>query len=111
MPGPIDLHTHSSVSDGTETPAELVRAALAAGLGTVALTDHDTTAGWDEAARAAVEHGITLVRGTEVSARSGAVNVHLLSYLQDPDEPALVELFTRVRVSRETRAQRMVDLL
>lgn len=116
----IDLHTHSTVSDGTQTPSELVATAAGRGpawaladgpLDVLALTDHDTTAGWDEAARAAVEHGITLVRGTEVSARSGAVNVHLLSYLQDPDEPALVELFTRVRVSRETRAQRMVDLL
>lgn len=116
----IDLHTHSTVSDGTQTPSELVAtaagrgpaAALAGGpLDVLALTDHDTTAGWDEAARAAVEHGVTLVRGTEVSARSGWVNVHLLSYLQDPDEPALVELFERVRESRETRAQRMVERL
>src|SRR5690606_27719893 len=58
---------------------------------------------------AAVEHGITLVRGTEVCARAGSVNVHLLSYLQDPDEPALVERPERVRAARETRAQRFVE--
>ena len=51
--GPIDLHTHSSVSDGTETPTQLIRAAVAAGLGTVAITDHDSTAGWQEAFAAA----------------------------------------------------------
>ena len=53
MPGPIDLHTHSRVSDGTESPSELVEAAIASGLDVVALTDHDSTAGWDEARRAA----------------------------------------------------------
>lgn len=116
----IDLHTHSTASDGTQSPADVVATAagavrpdlLVAGpLDVVALTDHDTTAGWDEAARAAVQHGVTLVRGTEVSARSAGVTVHLLCYLQDPDEPGLRALFDAVRTSRETRARRMVERL
>ena len=65
----IDLHTHSRASDGTQTPTELVRAAKAAGLDVVALTDHDTSAGWDEATAAAYDVGITLVKGMEISAR------------------------------------------
>ena len=91
----IDLHTHSSASDGTEPPAGVVAAAAAAGLDVVALTDHDTTAGWDEASAAAREHGIALVPGTEVSALSRGVSVHLLSYLQDPADPALADVIAR----------------
>ena len=64
----IDLHTHSSVSDGTETPAELMATARAAGLDVVALTDHDTTAGW-AAAEAARPPGLTVVPGMELSCR------------------------------------------
>ena len=61
LEAPIDLHTHSSVSDGTETPSQLVRAAIDAGLSTVALTDHDSTAGWQEAFAAASGTGLTVV--------------------------------------------------
>ena len=59
----IDLHTHSSASDGTDTPAELMREAAAAGLDVVALTDHDAMSGWAEAQQAADEVGLTLVPG------------------------------------------------
>ncbi|MBO0899814.1 PHP domain-containing protein [Cellulomonas sp. zg-ZUI22] len=107
----IDLHTHSRASDGTQTPAELVTAARDAGLDVVALTDHDTTDGWDEAAAAARDVGVALVRGTEVSARSRGVSVHLLSYLQDPDRPALADELARARDSRVHRAQRIVERL
>jgi len=107
----IDLHTHSRASDGTQTPAELVTAARAAGLDVVALTDHDTTAGWDEAATAAREVGMTLVRGTEVSARARGVSVHLLSYLQDPEHPALADELARARESRVHRARHIVERL
>ncbi len=107
----IDLHTHSSASDGTERPADLVASARAAGLDVVALTDHDTTAGWDEAAAAARDLGIGLVRGTEVSARSRGISVHLLCYLQDPAHPALADELARARDSRVHRAERMVELL
>lgn len=89
----IDLHAHSSVSDGTQSPAELVRAAAAAGLDVVALTDHDTTAGWAEAAEAAEEAGLGLVRGIEVSTRHRGSAVHLLAYLTDAaDQPLQAEL-------------------
>ncbi|WP_273654001.1 PHP domain-containing protein [Cellulomonas fimi] len=107
----IDLHTHSSASDGTDAPADLVAAAADAGLDVVALTDHDTTAGWDEAADAAARHGVRLVRGTEVSARSAGISVHVLSYLQDPDVPALRDELERSRRSRVHRAEAMVELL
>ena len=83
----IDLHTHSSASDGTDTPADLVRAAKAAGLDVVALTDHDAMSGWAEAARAAEEVGITLVPGLEISTTFHHRGVHLLAYLPDPTDP------------------------
>lgn len=107
----IDLHTHSSASDGTDPPARVVADAAAAGLTVVALTDHDTTVGWEPAAAAAVEHGIALVRGTEISTRAHGVSVHLLSYLQDPTHPALLGEMDLTRESRLTRARRMAELL
>lgn len=110
-----DLHTHSRVSDGTDTPAQLVRAAADAGLGAVALTDHDTTDGWAEASAAleALPAGSRpkLVRGTEISVRADGVSVHLLSYLHDPQDPTLSAALARARDSRAHRARRMVDLL
>jgi 3',5'-nucleoside bisphosphate phosphatase len=105
----IDLHTHSSASDGTDAPGQVVADAAAAGLDVVALTDHDTTAGWAEAARAAERHGVALVRGMEVSARAGHVSVHLLSYLHDPAHPDLLIEIERTREDRVTRARRMVE--
>lgn len=108
----IDLHTHSRASDGTESPAEVIRSAARAGLDAVALTDHDTTSGWAAASRAAQEEGIMLVPGTEVSCQTeDGISVHLLSYLQDPQSPGLVEVMERARASRRTRAQRMVEMI
>ncbi|GAA1442756.1 PHP domain-containing protein [Leifsonia poae] len=106
--GPVDLHTHSSVSDGTETPAELVRAAAVAGLGTVALTDHDSTAGWADAAVAAAEVGVTLIPGMELSTRVEFASVHMLGYLFDPANEALVAETERIRSGRLRRAADMV---
>ncbi|KQY24468.1 metal-dependent phosphoesterase [Cellulomonas sp. Root485] len=107
----IDLHTHSSASDGTDAPAQVVADAAAAGLDVVALTDHDTTAGWPEAAAAARAHGIALVRGTEVSARAHGISIHLLSYLQDPTHPALTVELDKTRDARLNRARAIVELL
>lgn len=110
----IDLHAHSTASDGTLTPAELVAAGADAGLDVLAITDHDTTAGWlpAEEARPA---GLALVRGAELSCRwygqVPAIPLHLLAYLFDPTAPALVAELARVRRSREERAQRIVELL
>jgi predicted metal-dependent phosphoesterase TrpH len=111
----IDLHTHSSVSDGTDAPAALVAVARAAGLDVVALTDHDTTGGW-EAAEAARPAGLTLVPGMEMSCRwlpSGQrpVSVHLLAYLFDRHHPALAAERARLRTERLGRAERIVDAL
>jgi 3',5'-nucleoside bisphosphate phosphatase len=107
----IDLHTHSTASDGTQPPAEVVSSAAEAGLDVLALTDHDTTTGWEEAAAAATHHGIALVRGIEVSCQHEGISIHLLGYLHDPTSPGLLSELDRSRESRETRAQRIVDLL
>ncbi|WP_158863379.1 PHP domain-containing protein [Leifsonia sp. AG29] len=106
--GPVDLHTHSSVSDGTETPAELVRSAARAGLGAVALTDHDSTAGWDAAAAEAVRSGVTVIPGMELSTRIEFASVHMLGYLFDPTDEALVAETERIRAGRMRRAEDMV---
>lgn len=118
----IDLHTHSTESDGTDTPAELVAAAISAGLDVIALTDHDTTAGWAEAARAVRDDSATarlrVVPGAELSCRSPdgsgrEVTVHVLAYLFDPTSPALAQEQLRLRAERRERlhemAQRMAD--
>ncbi|MBJ6634628.1 PHP domain-containing protein [Streptomyces sp. I5] len=106
----IDLHTHSTASDGTDTPAELVRKAAAAGLDVVALTDHDTTRGHAEAL-AALPQGLTLVTGAELSCRLDGVSMHLLAYLFDPEEPALLAERELVRDDRVPRAKGMIAKL
>ncbi|MEO8829684.1 PHP domain-containing protein [Lapillicoccus sp.] len=107
----IDLHTHSRASDGTQTPAQVVAAAADAGLDVVALTDHDTTSGWVEAADAAASLGVGLVRGVEISCAHRGASVHLLGYLVDPAHPGLVAEFARARESRVTRLAAMVELM
>ena len=110
----IDLHTHSTASDGTDSPAGLVTAAAAAGIDVLAITDHDTTAGWDEAA-AALPAGMQLVRGAEFSCVSPTgrgdrdVAVHLLGYLFDPCHTAIVAEQTRLRAERVERLHRMTE--
>ena len=109
MPVGIDLHTHSTASDGTDPPAGLIAAAAAAGLHTVALTDHDTTAGWAEASAAALEHGVTLVPGAEISCLAGGIGVHMLSYLHDPAHAGLLAELAETRDDRLHRARWMVE--
>jgi 3',5'-nucleoside bisphosphate phosphatase len=110
----IDLHCHSTASDGTLTPAELVTAGAKAGLDVMAITDHDTTGGWRAAAEARPE-GLRLVRGAELSCRwygvQPSIPLHLLAYLFDPTEPRLAADLARLRDDRERRAQRIVELL
>jgi predicted metal-dependent phosphoesterase TrpH len=107
----IDLHTHSRVSDGTQPPGELVRAAASVGLDVVALTDHDNTAGWAEAAEAAEGAGIALVRGIEISTRYRGRGVHLLAYLPDPEDAALVAELGRILEGRDGRVPAMLARL
>ncbi|MER6557347.1 PHP domain-containing protein [Streptomyces sp. NPDC001027] len=106
----IDLHCHSTASDGTDTPAELVRGAAAAGLDVVALTDHDTTRGHAEAV-AALPEGLTLVTGAELSCRVDGISMHMLAYLFDPEEPALLAERELVRDDRVPRARAMIARL
>ena len=109
----IDLHAHSTASDGTDSPAGLVRAAARAGLDVVAITDHDTVRGWAAAAEAlrSAGEGRTLVPGAELSCRLGGIPLHLLAYLFDPDEPELARERELVRDDRVPRARAMVDKL
>jgi 3',5'-nucleoside bisphosphate phosphatase len=107
----IDLHTHSTASDGTEAPAVVVEQAVRAGLTTVGLTDHDTTLGWGEASDAARRLGIALVPGIEVSCSRRGRSVHLLAYLPDPAHAGLCDELERARTSRDTRLERMVELM
>ncbi len=106
----IDLHTHSTASDGTSSPQKLVQQAGAAGLQVIALTDHDTTAGWDAAAKA-LPPGLSLVRGAEVSCVHDGISLHLLAYLFDPQEPDLSAALDGLRRSRVGRAQEMAGKL
>ena len=107
----IDPHTHSAYSDGTDTPAQLLAAAARAGLDAIALTDHDTTDGWDEACAAVSATGVSLIRGAEISCSASGISAHLLAYLFDPANPGLLDVFRRTRQDRETRARRIVDNL
>ena len=104
----IDLHTHSAYSDGTDTPAELMEKARQAHLDVVGLTDHDTYAGWDEAAACVERTGVSLVRGVELSCAREGITVHLLGYLPDPANEALRAVQRRATESRLTRAQKIV---
>lgn len=107
----IDLHTHSRASDGTESPGELVRAAAAAGLDVVALTDHDTTDGLGEALAAGGELGIEVVPGIEFSAEHDRTSVHVLCYWMDPSNADLQAELRRLRDERFRRGELMVEKL
>ena len=104
-----DLHVHSSASDGTDPPAEVMRRAALAGLDVVALTDHDTVAGHAEARAAAGP--VMLLPGMELSCRLDGRSLHMLAYVFDPDQPDLAAELTRIRDDRVLRARAMVDRL
>jgi predicted metal-dependent phosphoesterase TrpH len=109
----IDLHAHSTASDGTDTPAELMVAAATAGLDVVAITDHDTTAGWIPAVEW-LPAGLTVIRGAEFSCRhladdGRAISLHVLGYLFDPDHEALKADRARLRENRRGRGRAIVD--
>lgn len=104
------MHSHSTASDGTCPPAEVMRRARAAGLDVIALTDHDTVAGHREA-REALPPGLTLVPGMELSCRLEGHSVHLLGYLFDPANQELAAERAKIRESRLRRAQAMVERL
>jgi 3',5'-nucleoside bisphosphate phosphatase len=107
----IDLHTHSSVSDGTDSPAGLVAAAAEAGLDVVALTDHDTFDGLAEAVDAGPRLGVRVLRGLEMSAQHHWSSVHVLGYGCRADDPALSAELARVREGRNGRVPAMLASL
>jgi predicted metal-dependent phosphoesterase TrpH len=115
----IDLHTHSTRSDGLDTPSQLVANAAKAGINVLALTDHDTVSGWDEARSKAIELGIGFVPGIEVTSvsdierfgRTIRISVHLLAYLPDPNHEALALVLGDTVATREARARAIVDKL
>ena len=104
-----DLHVHSTASDGTDPPAEVMRRAARAGLDVVALTDHDTVAGHAEAHAAAGP--VALLPGMELSCRLDGRSLHMLAYLFDADQPELAAELARIRDDRVLRARAMVDKL
>jgi predicted metal-dependent phosphoesterase TrpH len=104
-----DLHVHSTASDGTDPPAEVMRRAARAGVDVVALTDHDTVAGHAEARAAAGP--VALLPGMELSCRLDGRSLHMLAYLFDADQPELAAELTRIRDDRVLRARAMVDKL
>jgi 3',5'-nucleoside bisphosphate phosphatase len=110
MPG-IDLHTHSRESDGTNTVAENVALAIERGLAGIAITDHDTTAGYADADAAAAGTDLRIVPGIEFSAEYDGASLHVLAYWVDPANPALVAELRRLTDTRFRRGELMVEKL
>jgi|AMFO01.1.fsa_nt_gi Predicted metal-dependent phosphoesterases (PHP family) len=108
---PIDLHTHSTASDGTTAPAILVADAAAAGLTAVALTDHDTLAGIEEARNAAATVGITFVPGVELSVDHDGLKLHLLVYFLEPGAGPLQDRLAELRAGRDRRNRHILERL
>jgi 3',5'-nucleoside bisphosphate phosphatase len=106
-----DLHIHTTSSDGSWSPEEVVRAAAAGGLDVISITDHDTTSGVPAALAAAADEGIRVVPGVELSTTFGRRDVHLLAYFVDLDAPALREHQTLARGGRLRRIETMVSRL
>lgn len=107
----VDLHTHSTASDGIYTPAELLRQASEAGLRVLALTDHDTTNGIREAVEAARKLDIEFIPGIELNTDTGGGEVHVLGYFPELERPAFQAALQSLRHARELRGERMVELL
>ncbi len=107
----IDLHTHSNFSDGTDSPSDLLNKAMANGLTTLALTDHDTVAGWQEA-RDYLRPGLSLVLGSEISCQTtDGISVHMLGLLFDPENEALMTMMAQTRDNRIGRMHKIIARL
>lgn len=107
----IDFHTHTRFSDGSTTPTQNAALAAAEGIRGLAITDHDTMAGWDEAAEACAAKGLIFVPGIELSAEQEARSIHLLGYWVDPAHPGLRAECERLRWERSRRAMAILDRL
>ena len=105
----VDLHTHTSASDGTDTPEELVRKVAELGLVAVAVTDHDTISGLDEACVAGKRYGVAVVRGCELAVGSRFGELHILGLWLSPKPSAVTEALAGIREGRDARNREMVD--
>ena len=104
----IDLHTHTSYSDGTDTPAQLINKALAAGISIIGLTDHDSISGWQEATYA-LRTGISLVPGAEISCQTpDGISVHILGLLFDSNNSELMNTLEKTRENRHGRMEKII---
>ena len=105
----IDLHTHTNFSDGTDTPTELVNKALASGITTLAITDHDSISGRDEAI-SALRPGLSLVPGAEISCQTtDGISVHILGLLFDPNHVELINTLSKTRENRHGRMEKIIS--
>jgi len=105
----IDLHTHTNFSDGTDTPTELVNKALASGITTLAITDHDSLSGWGEAI-SALRPGLSLVPGAEISCQTtNGISVHILGLLFDPNHVELINTLSKTRENRHGRMEKIIS--
>jgi predicted metal-dependent phosphoesterase TrpH len=107
----IDLHLHTTASDGRSTPEQLIQRAVAAGVTTLAVTDHDTTAGLPPARAAAAAAGITVVAGIEITSVHRGKDVHMLGYFIDEADPELSTFLEKQRADRRRRIEEMLDRL
>ncbi len=107
----VDLHVHSTASDGENTPAEVIRQAAAVRLSSIALTDHDTVGGIPEALAAGAEHGVRVITGCEFSVEVQWGEMHLLAYFLPYDNPDLAQFLEGEREKRVDRAHAMVERL
>jgi predicted metal-dependent phosphoesterase TrpH len=104
----IDLHTHSTYSDGTDKPSELINKALAAGITIIGLTDHDSISGWQEATKA-LRSGISLVPGAEISCQTtDGISVHILGLLFDANNTELMNTLEKTRENRHGRMEKII---
>ncbi len=111
MPGGIDLHVHSSASDGALSPTEVVKESVAQGVWLLGVADHDTTDGIQEGLEAAREAGVTLIPGVELSVGAEAHEIHVLGYFVDTSDEALQAILHRLRGARDLRNERIVKRL
>ncbi len=107
----IDLHTHSTASDGTFTPTELVLEAKRVGLYSVALTDHDTVSGIDEFIEAGIKYNIRTIAGVELSTEYEDTEIHVLGLFIDPENQALLRQLHEFRSNRDNRNLKMIERL
>ncbi len=107
----VDLHLHTTASDGTLSPSELVAKAASLNLSALSITDHDSFGGIDEAAAVARKHDIDLIPGVELSSYYRGQDVHILGYFVDYHDPVLTARLRYLRESRELRARKIVEKL